>query len=189
LTIKNFLDSEEEGGLRELALVVAVFAVADGADRQDDMDVGIKAAQEVYRLTEVVGALVDGEHLLLEEGGRALLAVVDNLAGSLEAVDMVGAEGQEGDAGGDGGSRTSGKPAGRRGGRGEGGKALEGVEDAGGVVHDTVGIDGDGEGLVAEALAYGIGKTRAHEENLFAGLYMEWGLGDGYLCAELHHFT
>ena len=63
------------------------------------------------------------------------------------------------------------------------------MEDAGGVIHDTVGVDGGGEGLVAEALAYGIGKTRAHEEDLFAGLYMEWGLVDGYLCAELHHFT
>ena len=94
---QQLIDSEEEGGFRELALVVAVFAVADGADRHDDMDVRIEAAQEVYRLTEVVGTLVDGELLFLKEGGRALLAVVDNLAGSLEAVDMVGAEGEESD--------------------------------------------------------------------------------------------
>jgi hypothetical protein len=63
------------------------------------------------------------------------------------------------------------------------------VENAGGIVHDAIGIDGDREGLLTEALSDGIGKTRAHKENFFAVLYTKWRLLDGYLCTELHHFT
>ena len=63
------------------------------------------------------------------------------------------------------------------------------MKDGGGVVHHAEGIDGDGKGLVAEALTNGIGKARPHEEDFFAGLYKEGRFLDGYLCAELHHFT
>jgi hypothetical protein len=154
--------------------VVTVFAITDGADGQYNMYVGINTAKEVYRLAKVVGTLIHGEYFFLKEMLGALLTVVDDFASCLETIDMVGAEGQEGDTGSHWRS---------------GGQALNGMENAGRVIHDTIGIDGGGEGLVAEALAYGIGKTRTHEENLFAGLYMEWRLMDDYLCAELHHFT
>jgi hypothetical protein len=122
---------------------------------------------------KIVSTLVDRELFLLKESSWTLLTVINDVTCFLETVDMVGAERQEDSA------RRHLAPV----------NTLKGMEDAGRVVHDTVGIDGDRECLITETLTDGIGKTRAHEENLFAGLYMEWGLVDGYLCAELHHFT
>jgi hypothetical protein len=63
------------------------------------------------------------------------------------------------------------------------------VEDAGRIIHHAKGIGNDGKGLLTEALSDSIGKTRAHEENLFTGLYEERRFVDGHLRTELHHFT
>ena len=79
--------------------MVAVLAIADGADGEDDLGVGTMAAEQVDGSTQVVGTLVDGELFLLEKGGGALLAVVDDFARFLQTVDVVGAEGDEGDSG------------------------------------------------------------------------------------------
>ena len=92
-----FVDSKEESGLGELGLVVAVLAIADGTDGEDDLGVWTAAAEQVDGAAQVVGTLIDGKLLLLEEGGRALLAVVDDFACFLQAIDVVGAEGNEGD--------------------------------------------------------------------------------------------
>ena len=54
--------------------MIAVLAIADGADGEDDLGVGTMAAEQVDGSTQVVGTLVDGKLLLLEEGGGAFRA-------------------------------------------------------------------------------------------------------------------
>ena len=79
--------------------MVAVLAVADGTDGEDNMNVGTVATEEVDGATQVLGTLVDGELLFLKKGGGTLLAVVYYLTSLFQAIDVVGAEGEEDDAG------------------------------------------------------------------------------------------
>ena len=166
----NLLDGEQEGGLRELAAVVAVLAVANGTDGEDNLDVGTAAAEQVNGAAEVVGTLIDAELLFLEEGCRPLLAVVDNLARLFQPVDVVGAEGDKGDTG----------------------FALvsfHGVQDRGGVIHRTEGVDGGAELVFKEALADAVGKTRADEEHLLARLYLKIRLRYINNSPKFHHYS
>ena len=162
------MDGEKEGGFRELAPVVAVFAVADGADGQHDLYVRTAAAEHVEGLLQAVGTLRHAEHFLLKQRLGALLAVVDNLACLLQPVDMVGAECEEYHAGCSGIA------------------ALDGVEHADGVVHGAKGIDCHGETLIAEAAADAIGKARPDEEQGFARFYLERCLGYVNNRSEIH---
>ena len=89
------VNGQQEGGFGELGLVVAIFAVADGTDGEDYVNVGTMTAQQVDDTEQIVGTFIDGQFLFLEEGGWAFLAVVDNLARLLQAIDVVGAQRQE----------------------------------------------------------------------------------------------
>lgn len=82
-----------------MALVIAVFAIADGANGQDHMDLGIDATKDLDTMAEVVGAGLYREHFFLEERLGALLAVIDNLASVFQTIDVIGAKGEEGDTG------------------------------------------------------------------------------------------
>ena len=93
------VNSKQQDGLRQLAFVVAVLAIADGADGEDNLDVRTAAAEQFDGAAEVVGTLIDAELLFLEERGGTLLAVVYYLAGLFQTVDVIGAEGEEDDAG------------------------------------------------------------------------------------------
>ena len=60
------------------------------------------------------------------------------------------------------------------------------MEDTGGVIHHTKGIDGSTEFLLLEALADLSGKARPYEEHLLAGTDLEIGLGHINDRPELH---
>ena len=63
--------------------MVALFAVTDRTDGQDNTDIGVVLAQHVDGALQVIGTLVNGKLFLGEEGLWALLTVVDYLAGFL----------------------------------------------------------------------------------------------------------
>ena len=82
---------QQERGFGELAVVVAIFGIADGAYCQNNVDIRIDGSENIGSLHNVVGTLVDGEFLLLKQSCRTFLAVVDNLTRLLQPIDMVGA--------------------------------------------------------------------------------------------------
>ena len=63
------------------------------------------------------------------------------------------------------------------------------MEDTGGVVHHTVGVDRGTELFFAEALADAVGKAGANEEHFLAWLYLEAGLRYIDNGTELQGFT
>ena len=140
---------EEQCTLGELAAVIAVFAIAYRADSEEDMHVWLGLQEQVHSTTEVVGALVHGQTLLGEKVGRTFLAVIDNLASLAKPIDAVGAEGEDGNSGewkmGNGKWTIE--------------VTLDGVEDAGGVVHDAVGVDDGAEHIIAESPAHVLSET------------------------------
>jgi hypothetical protein len=156
--------------------MIAVLAIADGADGEDDLGVGTMAAEQVDGSTQVVGTLVDGKLLLLEEGGGALLAVVDDFARFLQTVDVVGAEGDEGDSG-----EPPPIPL-----QLEGEPSFDCMKYRGGVVHHAIGVDGGAELFFHKVLADAVGKATAHKEHLLEGLYLEVRLGYIYNGTEFH---
>ena len=148
---------EEQCTLGELAAVVAVLAVTYRADSEEDMHVGLGLQEQVRSTAEEVGALVYGQTLLGEKVGRTFLAVIDNLASLAKPIDAVGAEGEDSNSGewkmGNGKWTIE--------------VTLDGVEDAGGVVHDAVGVDDGAEHIIAESPAHVLSETRADEKHPF----------------------
>ena len=148
----------------------AVLGVADWADRDDDTDVITLRTQRFNGTTEVRGALVYRQLALREETLRTLLTVVHYLTRLVEDVDVVGAEREDGCAG----SIMVGEVA------------LDGVEDARRIIHDTIGVDRGAKLILHEQAAYVVSKAGAHEEHALHGRDSERGLlyDDGSL--ELH---
>ena len=126
--------------------MVAVLPVADGTDSQYNMDVGIPVPQHVNRTEQVVGTLFNGEFFFRKEGGRPFLTVIDDYTRCLLPIDMVGAEGQK-------------RPL-------EGGwsEALNGMQDAGRIIHGTIGVHRCRELCLTELIANAIGKTGADQQ-------------------------
>ena len=60
------------------------------------------------------------------------------------------------------------------------------MEHRNGVIHRAVRVHRHGEALLAEALPNLVGKTRAHEEYLLAGLYLEARLRYVYNRPKFH---
>ena len=89
------VNGQQEGGFGELGLVVAIFAVADGTDGEDYLNVGTMTAQQFNDTEQIVGTLIDGQLFFLKEGGWPLLTVIDNLARILQAINVVSAKRQE----------------------------------------------------------------------------------------------
>ena len=167
LAAAQLVGSQQQCGFGELTAVEAILGIADGADGDDDVDIGTAATQDVDSLREETDALLNRQFLLLKEVLRPLLTVVYYLARGLQAVDVVGAQGEEGDAG-----------------RGLG--APDGVEHGGGVVHGAERVDHNGEMLLLETPADAVGKAGAHKEQFLERLDEERGLCDVYYCAEIH---
>ena len=161
------MDSEEKGGFRKLTLVIAIFAVTDGTDGEDNVDVGATGTQQVDDAHQVVGTFVDGEQFLLKQRGRALLTVVNNIARLLQAVHVVGAEGDEDDSG-----EPPPIPL-----QLEGEPPFNSMQHGGRIVHRAIGIDRGAELILHEPLTNTVCETAAHEEHLFARLNLEAWLG------------
>jgi hypothetical protein len=94
---KNLLNGEEESGLRELALMIAIFTIADGANSKNDMNVWTELPENRYSLTQIVGTLVDSEFFFLEKNLWPFLAVVNNFASFFKTIDVVSTESQGSD--------------------------------------------------------------------------------------------
>lgn len=174
----NLLNGEEKRGLGQLALVVTVFAIADGANGEDYLNSRVHFTEKSNRLAKVVGTLVNSEFFFLKKSLRPFLAVVNDFSSLLKTVDVVGAKGKKGN------TRSR-----RRSGRSIAGQALDGVENAGGVIHHAKRIDSGREGLLSEALSDSVSKAGPHEEHLFTGFDEKSRFPNSYLCTELHHFT
>ena len=69
----------------------SVFGIADGTDGHYHLQVPTYATENAYCLGEGIPTLVDGEFFFLKEALRTLLAVVHNLAGLSQTIDVVGA--------------------------------------------------------------------------------------------------
>jgi hypothetical protein len=158
--------------------VVAVLTVTDGANGENHLNGGVHFTEENYRLTKVVGTLVNSEFFFLKEGCGPFLTIVNDFSSLLKTVDVVGAKGKKGN------TRSR-----RRSGRSIAGQALDGVENAGGVIHHAKRIDSGREGLLSEALSDSVSKAGPHEEHLFTGFDEKSRFPNSYLCTELHHFT
>lgn len=117
------------------------------------MHIGILLSKDINSLLQIVGTLIYRKFLLIEQGSGPFLAIIDNLACFLQPIDVIGAQGEE-----DGlCSRHT----------------FNCVEDGGWIVHYAEGVHHSAELLLLEALAYPIGKARAHEEHLFARTYLK----------------
>ena len=90
-TTSNPIYCQQQGGLRQLALVVAILTVADGTDGEHHPHVGTAGAQQVDSLLQNSGTLIDRKQLFLEKALRPFLAVVYNLAGGFLTIDVIGA--------------------------------------------------------------------------------------------------
>ena len=131
------------------------------------MHLGVALTEQVDGLLQIVSTGLNGELFLLKESLGSLLAVVDNLARLLQSVDMVGTQREENNAG----STLI---------------ALDGMQNADGIVHHPIGIRRHGKPFLAEALTDAVGKARTDEEQLLAGLYLEVGLRNIYYRTEFH---
>ena len=162
-----------------MGLVVAVFAVADGTDGEDYVNVGTMTAQQVDDTEQIVGTFIDGQFLFLEEGGWALLAVVDNLARLLQAIDVVGAKGEEDYTGEP--PPTPLQP--------EGEPTFHLMQHRGRIIHGAVGIDRSPEAFLHKPLADAVGKAGTYEEHFLARLHQETRIRDVYDCPKLHLYN
>ena len=131
--------------------------------------------KQLNSLQQIISTLLCSQFLLLEQRLWALLAVVHYLASLLEAVNVVGTQREEYRRG-QWTTLISEKP-------------LYGVQYAGGVIHRAIGIHCHRESLFTKALPYGVGKARAHEEHLFAWLYLKVWLLYIYYRPEFHYFN
>ena len=77
--------------VKTMRLVVAVLAIADGTDGKDDAHSGVALLQQRDTLLQSFAALLHRQLFFLEQPLRTLLAVIDNLAGLLQPIDVVGA--------------------------------------------------------------------------------------------------
>ena len=117
------------------------------------MHIGILLSKDINSLLQIVGTLIYRQLFLIEQGCGPFLAIIDNLACFLQPIDVIGAQGEE-----DGlCSRHT----------------FNCVEDGGRIVHHAERVHHSAELLLLEALAYPIGKARAHEEHLFARTYLK----------------
>ena len=69
--------------------MIAVFAITDGTDRQHHLYVWTTLPQDVNGFPQIVGTLIYGQLLFLEETLRSFLTVVHNLSCLFQTVDMI----------------------------------------------------------------------------------------------------
>ena len=133
--------------------MIAVFAITDRTDRENNMHIRILLAEDMDSLLQIVGTLIYRKFLLIEQASGPFLAIIDNLARFLQPIDVIGAQGEENGLC----SRHT----------------FNCVEDGGRIVHHAERVHHSAELLLLEALANLIGKARAHEEHLFARTYLK----------------
>ena len=75
--------------------MIAVFAVADGADGQHHADVRTVTSEQFDGFLQIVSTRIYCQFFLLKQCGRALLTVVHNLASLFQTIYMVRAQRQE----------------------------------------------------------------------------------------------
>ena len=69
--------------------MIAVFAITDGADGQHHLYVWTTLPQDVNGFPQIVGTLIYGQLLFLEETLRSFLTVVHNLSSLFQTVDVI----------------------------------------------------------------------------------------------------
>ena len=149
--------------------MIAILAIADGADGEHDAHAWVLLPQQSYGPTQIAGTLLYRQLLLSEERLRPLLAVVHDVTSFLQPIHAVGAQRQE--------SRLTSGIA----------QPLDGVQDAGRIIHRAEGIDCHGEAFLGEPLPDAVGKARPHEEHLLARPYPKARILNIHYCPEFHN--
>ena len=152
----------------------SVFGIADGTDGHYHLQVPTYATENTYCLGEGIPTLVDGEFFFLKEALRTLLAVVHNLAGLSQTIDVVGAEGEDA-------HQTVVAVSLQR-----HGEAAHGVQNAHRIIHHAVGVHHGTEFFVGKPAPDIVGETRADKQHLLQWLYAECRLWYVYFCSEYH---
>ena len=156
--------------------MVAVFAIADGRDGDDEAQPWEGLKQDSYGKIEVVGTFKDGQLLLLKKALRAFLTVVYYLSCIFEDVNMVCAERE------DGGALL--RLLKRHGFVFQ--ESVHRMENTCRIVHHTVGVDDGVKLLVDEAPADVISKARPDKEHALHGLNLPFALRNIYDGSKLH---
>jgi hypothetical protein len=175
---KQALHSQEKGGFGELGGVVAVFAITDRTDGEDDADCRILLSQEDDGLLQVVSTGFDRKFFFRKEELGTLLTVVDDFIGRPQTINMIRAQSQK-----DGliwirpplAPPTQGEK-----------QTLKRMQNTGGVVHHTIGIDHSTELLFLETMTYLRSETRPYEEHLFTRANPETRIRDIDDSTEIH---
>ena len=153
--------------------MIAVFAITDRTDGEDDMHIGILLAKEIDGLLKIVGTLIYRQIFFIKQGSGAFLTIIDNLTRFLQAIDMIGAQSKED-------CRELWILISE--------EFLNGMEDGGWIVHYAEGIHHSTELLLLEALPYLSSEARSYEENLLAWAYLKARLLNIYNRPELHNY-
>ena len=156
--------------------MISVFAIAYGRHCEDKADLGKSRMNAFYGSTKIVGTLIDSQFFLLEESLGALPAVIHDLSGLLQNIDMVRTKGEDGCA------------------------LLVFLEWHGIIFHETfysmkntcriihhpIGIDNGAEVLIRKTFAYIISEAGTYEEHALHRLNLPLALGNIYDCSKLH---
>ena len=169
----------EQYRLRQLAAVIAVFPVAYRTDSDHDIHVVVYCPEPSDGLAQKAVALVDGQYPLGEEPLRALPAVVNNLARGILDIYVVGAKGDNGRRWDEFALVVTFRTLACK-------QPVDGVEDAGWIVHYAERIDDGIEMFVAETLADIVGETRPYEEHRLHRTYLELRPWYVYYRSEFH---
>jgi hypothetical protein len=175
---KQSLNSEEEGGFGELGGVVAVFAVTDRTDGEYDADRGVHLTEERDGLLQVVSTGFDRKFFFRKEKLGTLLTVVDDFIGRPQTINMIRAQSQK-----DGLIWISPPLAPPT---QEEKQTLKRMQNTGGIVHHTIGIDHSTELLFLEMMTYLRSETRPYEEHLFTRANPETRIRDIDDSTEIH---
>ena len=162
------MHGQQQRGLRELAFMIAILAIAYGTDGEDDVRVLPALENQVGKTAQVVGALADRQLFFREQRLRPFLAVVHYLARLVQSVDVISAKCDEHQA------RHVFPP-------------LDGVQYGGGIVHYAVWIDRGTELVVNEPLTDVVGEARPDKKHFLARLNREVGPWYVNTSPEFHH--
>ena len=155
--------------------MIAVFAIANRADSEDDMHIRIHLAEQIDGLHQILSTLIDREFFLLEERLRPLLTIIHDLARFLQTVYMVSSKRQE-----NYGERRflcitpllS--------------QAFDGMENRSGIIHHAKGINHCPEFLLLKTTPNAISEAGAHEKHCLTRSDSKSRIGNINNRSELH---
>jgi hypothetical protein len=75
--------------------MITILPISDGADSDNDTHIGIHLTENANSLRKIFGAFIHSEFFLLEQGGRTLLTIINNLTSLSQTIHVVGSQCKE----------------------------------------------------------------------------------------------